>query len=139
MKHFFIDTNIVLDFLLDRTPHAVNAEKLFNLSYLGEIKLYISACSYDTIFYILTLNKSKVEAFKLLNELFSITETINTSKSIIAQSLQSGFNDFEDAIQNFSACSIPQIETIITRNSKDFKLSVLNVLNPKETLHLLKK
>lgn len=33
MKHLFIDTNILLDFLADRKPFSLDAAKLFNYAF----------------------------------------------------------------------------------------------------------
>ena len=46
--------------------------------------------------------------------------------------LKSGWKDFEDAVQNFSAVADPQISAIITRNTKDFKESSLEVVDSVE-------
>jgi predicted nucleic acid-binding protein len=48
--------------------------------------------------------------------------------------LSSDFNDFEDAIQYYTALE-NNINTIITRNKKDFKTSKLPVLTAKEYLN----
>ena len=42
--------------------------------------------------------------------------------------------DREDAVQNFSAVVSPQISAIITRNTKDFKDSSLEVVDSVEFL-----
>lgn len=46
MINFFLDTNIVIDFLTDRKPFSSLSGKLFNYSEKGEVKLYLSAVSY---------------------------------------------------------------------------------------------
>ena len=54
--------------------------------------------------------------------------------AVIDMALKSGWNDFEDAVQNFSAVEDPQITAIITRNVKDFKDSSLEVVDSLEFL-----
>jgi hypothetical protein len=56
--------------------------------------------------------------------------------SVISQSLQSDFRDFEDAIQYFSALGLTSLEGIVTRNTKDFSKSRILVLRPPEALAL---
>jgi len=46
------------------------------------------------------------------------------------QALGSGFKDFEDALQNFSAEQSAEIDIIITRNTKDYRNSKLAVMVP---------
>jgi hypothetical protein len=43
--------------------------------------------------------------------------------------LKSGWKDFEDAVQNFSAVVDPQVSAIITRNMTDFKNSSLEIVD----------
>jgi predicted nucleic acid-binding protein len=127
-----IDTNILIDFLADRKPFSDSAGKLFSLSLSKRLKLFIAAISYNNIYYILRQSLGQKETLKLLNSIFEMTEVINLSKPIIQSSLTSDFKDFEDALQYFSALSNPKIQCIITRNTKDFKLSGLPVMTPDE-------
>ena len=48
--------------------------------------------------------------------------------------LKTDFKDYEDAIQYYCVLSIPKVEGIITRNTKDFKKSTLPVLTATEAL-----
>jgi len=56
-------------------------------------------------------------------------------ENVIDLALKSGWKDFEDAVQNFSAVVDPQISAIITRNTKDFKDSSLEVVDSVEFLN----
>ena len=137
MKHLFLDTNIVIDFLADRKPFSLFAAKLFNFSILGKAKIYISAISYNNIYYILRQSHSSVEAIKLLNELSEMTEITDVTKAIIKKSLKSDFKDFEDAIQYNCALSLTKVDFIVTRDTKDFKKSSLSVMTPEEAVSWL--
>ena len=66
--------------------------------------------------------------------MISFIDVINVNKEIVIQSLNSNFNDFEDALQNYAAEYSNNISTIITRNKKDYKNSKLNVVTPTEYL-----
>lgn len=137
MKHIFLDTNIVIDFLADRTPFSLFAAKLFNFSILGKAKIYVSAVSYNNIYYILRQSHSGEETMKLLEELSEMTEITAVTKSIIKKSLKSDFKDFEDAIQYNCALSITKVDFIVTRDTKDFKKSTLSIMTPEEAVRLL--
>lgn len=56
---------------------------------------------------------------------------------ILELALASDFKDFEDAIQYHTALE-NHLDTIISRNKKDFKSSVLPVLTAKEYLLMSK-
>ena len=138
MKQIFLDTNVIIDFLADRKPFSVAAAEIFNYAVLGKIKLYISAVSYNNIYYILRQSFSNTETIKLLDELSQMTEIADVTKTIIKTSLKSDLKDFEDAVQYNCALSLNKIDFIITRDTKDFKKSVLPVMNPAEALILIK-
>ena len=137
MKHIFLDTNVVIDFLADRKPFAVFAAKLFNLSLSGKIKIYISAVSYNNIFYILRQSHSNSDTIKLLENLSEFTEITDVTKGIIKNSFKTDFKDLEDAIQYNCALTISKLDFIVTRDTKDFKKSTLPVMTPDEAVTLL--
>jgi predicted nucleic acid-binding protein len=134
MKSIFMDTNVIIDFLADRQPFSDDAAKLFDLSIDGKVRIYISAVSYNNIYYVLRQSLTNNAAIKLLEELDELTEIADVTKAIIQQSLKTDFKDYEDAIQYYCALSIPKIDFIVTRNTKDFKKSTLSVLTPAESL-----
>ncbi len=139
MKNIFLDTNILIDFFADRKPFSIEAAKLFNYSFKKKISIYISAVSYNNIYYILRQSFSHLKAIKMLSELNEWTDIIDVSKEVIRKSLKSGFKDFEDAIQYNCAKSYTKIDFIVTRDTKDFKTSSLPILTPKEALTLIEK
>ena len=50
MKHYFVDTNVVIDMLADREGYADAACELFDAAGRGEVHLSICALSYSTIY-----------------------------------------------------------------------------------------
>ncbi len=132
MKHIFLDTNVVIDFLANRHPFSVDAAKLFNLAVEAKVVVYISAVSYNNIYYILRQSLSNTATIKLMEGLADITEIADVTDAVIRQSFKTDFRDYEDAIQYHCALTIPKIDFIVTRNTKDFKKSTLPVLTPLE-------
>lgn len=137
MTCFFIDTNVIIDFIADRKPFSRAAAKLFDYSEKGKVKLFISALSYSNIYYVVKKETSHKEMISILHELYSMAETIDVTKSIIKSSLSSDFKDFEDAIQYYTAISNKKTTAIVTRDTKGFKNSDLAVLSPEEAVSLL--
>ncbi len=137
MKNIFVDTNVLIDFFADRKPFSMDAARLFNYSLKKKIKIYISAVSYNNIYYILRQTVPHKETLKMLAELNEWTYTLDVSKEVINHSIKSDFKDFEDAIQYNCAKSFSKMEAIVTRNTKDFKTSTLPVLTPKEALVII--
>jgi predicted nucleic acid-binding protein len=137
MKQIFLGTNVVIDFLADRKPFSLYAAKLFNFSILGKAKIYVSAVSYNNIYYILRQSRSHEETIKLLDELSEMAEIADVTKLIMNKSLKSNFKDFEDAIQYNCALNLAKVDFIVTRDTKDFKKSTLSIMTPEEAVKLL--
>ena len=137
MKSFFLDTNVIIDFLADRKPFAEAAAHLFSLALEKKLKMYCSAISFNNIYYLMRQTHTHPITVALLDQIFEMTEIISVGEKIINMSLKSNFRDFEDAIQYYCALTIMQLDCIITRNTKDFKKSRLPVLSPSEALALI--
>ncbi len=139
MRAFFLDTNILLDFLADRKPFSDDAEILFENARQQKVELYVSAISFNNLYYIINKLSGHKKALKLLGSLSEMVNIIPLDDSIIRTALKSSFKDFEDAIQYHSAMLLPNIEAIITRNSKDFKNSEMAVISPEIASKLLQE
>lgn len=139
MKHIFMDTNVVIDFLANRQPFSADAAILFNLAVESKVTIFISAVSYNNIYYILRKSLSNATTIRLMEGLADITKIADVTDAVIRQSLQTEFKDYEDAIQYHCALTIPEIDFIVTRNTKDFKKSRLPVLTPLEAVRVLKE
>ena len=55
-------------------------------------------------------------------------------RKVIENALNSGFKDFEDSLQNYSAVNNGNIDLILTRNIKDYKTSELGIFTPETYL-----
>lgn len=137
MINFFLDTNIVIDFLTDRKPFSSLAGKLFNYSEKGEVKLYLSAVSYINIYYVVRKVSSHKETIKILSRLEEMTEIIDTTSSTIKNAIDSEFKDFEDALQYYRAKLNTNINGIVTRNGGDFKHSTISILTLEEAIRFV--
>ena len=137
MKHFFLDTNILLDFLIDRKPFADQAALLFQAAADNEVKLYVAAISFNNIYYIVRQVHSHTKAMGLIKTLAQYVEIVAIDGVILEKAIASDFKDFEDAIQSFAAESVAAIELIVTRNIKDFKKSNLPIFSPESAVELL--
>ncbi len=139
MRQIFIDTNVVIDFLADRRPFSEYAAILFQLAKEKKINIFISAVSFNNIYYILRKVTSHKKALILISEIEDYVGIQETNRMILRKAMKSDFNDFEDAIQYFSAIELGAIDIITTRDLKGFKKSELPVLSPETTVKLLMK
>ncbi len=133
MTKVFLDTNVILDFILKREGFAKNAAIIFDLGERNKIHLTLSSLSINNIDYIVSKIQNKKKARTIVIRLLSITEVLSVKQSTIQSAALSEFKDFEDATQNFCA-EEGNVNCIITRNLKDFKKSSLSVQSPTEFL-----
>lgn len=133
MEHVFVDTNIVIDLLQKRENFYKEAQELFTKADRKKLKLYISALTFANTYYILSKYYSSNEAKKILSKFKVLVEVLPTTDKIIDLALASDFNDFEDAIQFYTALE-SNLHVIITRNKKDFKNNLIPVFSAKEFL-----
>jgi len=132
MTKLFLDTNIVIDLLERREPYCYDAVRLFTLAFNKNVSLFVSPMTYATASYLLRKHgKDGVKA--LLQNLRSLTNVTTANEQTIDQSLVSKFDDFEDALQYFSAKN-SSVDVIITRNGKDFTASTIPVMTAEEYL-----
>ena len=87
------------------------------------------ALSFTTLYYSLRKILTREQRLDVLNQLREALDVAYVGASVIDMALKSGWKDFEDAVQNFSAVADPQVTAIITRNVKDFKESELEVID----------
>lgn len=52
MKHWFLDTNVLVDFLTNRAPFAASAAALFELGRRKQARLYAASLSFATVYYL---------------------------------------------------------------------------------------
>ena len=133
-KHYLVDTNVIIDMLLDRED-ADAACAVFDGAERGDYSLHICALSFTTMFYSLRKILSIEDRIDALTQLNEAMEVAAVDSKVIDMALNSGWKDFEDAVQNFSAVANYQISAIITRNTKDFKDSSLEVVDSVEFLN----
>ena len=135
--NIFIDTDILLDVLAERMAFYPPASRLWTLAEKRKIRAFISAISFNNIFYIVRKISGKEKAKEALSLLRDIFQIVPVDKDIISLALEAPMDDFEDAVQYFCARKI-NANYIITRNAQDFPYPKPIPLTADEFLVLLK-
>lgn len=132
MRKVFIDTNVLLDLLLERQPWVLQASILFSMADRKEIELLCCSLSFATATYLMQrLKYERKEIITKLSIAKSLCTVTTVDANVIDRTLQSDFVDLEDAMQYYSALA-SNAEVIITRNEKDFAAANILVQNPIE-------
>ena len=130
MDKVLIDTDEILDFFFDRKPFSNEASQILSLCERKKIEGFVTPVMVSNVYYILRKTDKHEKVIQHLKMLMNIIDIAIINKKIILDALHSGFKDFEDALQNFSAQEENDIRIIITRNIKDYKTSSLAVMTP---------
>ena len=126
----FVDSDVILDLVLQRDDHFEFAQNLFGQYQQGKCALYTSSIVLANMHFIMRkLHDIKFANSSILfvNKHFKIIDANNED---IENSIQSKFSDFEDGVQYFSALRSKKIDALITRNVKDYKHALVPVFTP---------
>lgn len=135
MKKVFLDGDVILDALLKRAGFNLPAMNIINLAYELQLKIVTSAVVFVNVHYFLD-KYDHTNKFQLLKRLRSVISILEVGEPAIDLALKSGLDDFEDAVQYYTALTA-NVDVIITRNIKDYKHSTLPVLTPIQFLETL--
>jgi predicted nucleic acid-binding protein len=133
MRKIFLDSDVLLDLLLDREPFSENIADLIEKSIETDVVLCTSLLSIANMHYIIGRLEDKNNADLKIRKILKLVSIENLGQSVIDKAILSKFKDFEDSIQNFCALE-SEHKIIITRNTKDYKESTLSILTPREYL-----
>lgn len=137
MRSVFVDTDVVFDILSNREPFYLEAQNIFKLVEMGQVRLVMSSSSLANLFY-LCYDLYKIEqSDQKLATLINVCQLIHADRSVVLQALDSPFRDKEDALQYFTAIS-NGVDYFVTRNLKDYTKTsaVLPVLSPRAFLKI---
>ena len=131
--NLFLDTNVLIDLIDKREPFYNDIAVIASMAENKDFKLAASSLSFVNTVYVVSRNVEDKLVLEALKKLRIICEVSNIDEIVIDKSLISNFNDFEDAVQYFSALH-HKSEIILTRNKKDFKNSEIPTMTPSEFL-----
>jgi predicted nucleic acid-binding protein len=130
------DTNVVLDVLLAREPHARVAAKIMAMADSGMIEGVVSATAVTTIHDIAAKAVGREIAGRHVGELHAIFDVACVDRDVLAAALNVDFADYEDAVLHEAGLA-DGVAAIVTRNGKDFGGATVPVFDPNELLAAL--
>ncbi len=131
-----LDTNVVLDVLLDRKPHSAESAEVFRLVEQGQVEGLLCATTVTTLDYLLSQSMKRSDTRKLLSQLLKLFEVAAVNRAVIENALTSRMDDFEDAVMDHAAQN-SGADIIVTRNSKDFTHGKSKVMDPRQFIVLM--
>lgn len=132
-----LDTDVLIDFALNREPFSKYASNLLELAEQKIFTTYLAWHSVSNFYYIVETKSKKQKTEEFIKELLQFIQIspTKTKDAVYATSLKIG--DFEDAIQ-VAAANACNAEFIITRNHRHYKNSPIPAIIPGEFLKKFK-
>ncbi|MEM9216404.1 MAG: PIN domain-containing protein [Cyanobacteria bacterium P01_F01_bin.150] len=129
MKQVLFDSDVVLDVLANREPFVIASAKALDTIMQERSRGYISGHAVTNIFYILRRQVGREAAIALLARLLANLQIASVTDSVIRAALQSSMTDFEDAVTSEAAHALA-LDFIVTRNTRDFRQSLVPAIQP---------
>lgn len=138
MNKIFLDTNILLDYYLNRSG-ADAVEKIFILANANKVVLYASTLTYANLAYVIKRGHSKEELYTILSEVEKRVYALPMDKKQLRKTINNPCKDFEDMLQ-YQCALAGGCNVIVTNNKKDFAdFSKLPLLTASELIDELIK
>ena len=131
MMKVFVDTNVLIDVLAERTAYYPEAMRVWTLAESGRIDARVAAISFSNCYYIVSRYAGRRSAEKAMRLLRDVFKPVDLTAQVLNQAIDAGMPDFEDAVQFHSAVHA-KADCIITRNPSHFPRSSMPVLSPAE-------
>ena len=135
MDKILIDCNILIDWLTDRPPFSVHANKLLVLIENKTVEGLLSPLTLSNTYYILRKLTNRKIANEFLNDVKNIFNILDITKKITLSAINNRYKDFEDDL-HYNTAITNNIDFIITRNKADFKKDKIQILTAEEYLKL---
>lgn len=132
------DTNVVLDLLLDRAPHAVVAARLFTAVERKQLAGLLCATSVTTLDYLIARAIGREKARGAIRTLLRMFEVAAVTRAVLEAALEIDLDDYEDAVLH-EAGQGAEAEAIVTRNASDFHGATLPIFSPAELVAALEE
>ena len=128
-----LDTNIVLDVLLDREPFVADSSAIWDACDSGRLVGVLPASTLTDIFYIARRASDVATARIAVGLCLAAFEIAPLDRQMLEDAATLSGNDFEDNLQ-ITCATRAGVDAIVTRNANDFVHAPLPILTPAELL-----
>ena len=131
--NLLIDTNVVLDFFLEREPFVDMSGRALALSrQYPEVQNFVSASTVTDIYYITYKNLKNHQAVRgHFKELFEFVSVVKVTAEDIHAAFDLNWKDFEDSVQ-YAVAKSNNFDGIVTRNMEGFTDDAVKIFTPEE-------
>lgn len=130
MKILF-GTDVVLDLMLDRRPHATSAIKLVSAVENKLLQGYLCATTMTKIDCLITKSAGKYASRLAIDNLLEIFQIAEVNHDVLKSAMELDYTDFEDAVL-FQSGIQSQMNGLVTHRIDDFKFATLPIYTPEQ-------
>ena len=131
-----LDTNVLLDVVLDRHPWVEDATALLDAIAKGRLVGYVASHTIPTVYYVAAHERDRAAATTAVTDLLRLLQVVPLDNAAFERALALNLKDFEDAVQA-AACLEVGAECLVTRNPRDYRGARVLLRSPGEALALL--
>jgi len=133
MKRYLLDTSVLLDLLLNRSPWAADAVVLWDAHRQSQIRVLAAAFSLPTIFYIVRKQGGVSAARTAVQACLTTLDIAPVDQATLLAAQALAGVDFEDDLQ--IACALQAgVNAIVTRDPRGFAACPISVLTPTDVV-----
>jgi predicted nucleic acid-binding protein len=136
MTKVLLDTNVILDVLLDRQPHAEASSAVWVIVETGRLNGMISAHAVTTLHYLIRRELGPAKSKRTMGEILNVFAVAPVDGTVIRDALTMPSADFEDSV-TAAAAKNAACWCIVTRDPKGFRGSGVLCLTPEAALPIL--
>ncbi len=131
-----VDTNVVMDELLDRQPHFAGSSTVWAASESRTAEGVLAAYTVTTIHYLIRRVHGAARAGQAVGAILRVFSVAPVDDGIVREASGLSSPDFEDAVTAVAALRAG-CDIIVTRDPKGFRGSPVTVLAPEAAAPLL--
>lgn len=135
MDKLYIDCNILIDWLTDRQPFSIYANRLLTLIEKRLVIGIVSPLTLSNTYYIIRKHTNNKIANEFLNDAKILFDILDITKASTISAIENKHKDFEDDLHYYTAIE-NKLYFIITRNKKDFLHDKIKIMTAEEYLLL---
>ncbi len=124
-----LDTSVLLDLLLNRSPWAADMAAVWNAHRRSQIEAFLAAFAVPTVFYVIRKQTDLATARTAIADCLATLHVAPVDRAALLAAQAMPGSDFEDNLQ--IACAIHSgMDLIVTRDPRGFAHSPLPICTP---------
>ena len=132
-----LDTNILLDALLQREPHIAGWKALIAMQEFGDADLWVSVKSFTDVFYVASREADALAVQAAMLGLLERMHACSIDEDDIRAAIDARWDDFEDALVARAAEKV-RADVLVTRDTKGFARAKTPAYTPIELVEHLR-